>query len=114
GGARGHAGPRRPDGGPAHGRGLIGRPWAGRGGPRGRWHRPATVALQSSRTHVRALRGARRTEEQPMAIRSYDQIYLGGAWVPSSGSESIDVIDSTTEEVMARVPAGTAGDVDRA
>ncbi|MPY92035.1 MAG: aldehyde dehydrogenase family protein [Acidimicrobiia bacterium] len=49
-----------------------------------------------------------------MAVRSYDHIYVGGAWVPSSGSESIEVIDSTNEEVMARVPSGTAGDVDRA
>ena len=29
-----------------------------------------------------------------MAIRTYDKIYVGGAWVPSSGSELIDVIDS--------------------
>jgi aldehyde dehydrogenase (NAD+) len=49
-----------------------------------------------------------------MAIRTYDKIYVGGAWVPSSGSELIDVIDSTNEEVMARVASGTAGDVDRA
>jgi acyl-CoA reductase-like NAD-dependent aldehyde dehydrogenase len=49
-----------------------------------------------------------------MEIRSYEHIYVGGAWAPSSGSETIDVIDSTTEEVMARVPSGTAGDVDRA
>ena len=43
-----------------------------------------------------------------------DSLYIDGAWVPSTGSGSIDVIDSTTEEVMGTVPEGTTGDVDRA
>ena len=43
-----------------------------------------------------------------------DSLYINGAWVPSTGSGSIDVIDSTTEEVMGTVPEGTTGDVDRA
>jgi aldehyde dehydrogenase (NAD+) len=42
------------------------------------------------------------------------QLYIGGAWVPSSGTGSIDVIDSTTEEVIGTVPEGTAEDIDRA
>ena len=41
-------------------------------------------------------------------------LYIDGAWVPSTGTGSIDVIDSTTEEVMGTVPEGTAEDVDRA
>jgi aldehyde dehydrogenase (NAD+) len=45
---------------------------------------------------------------------AHDRLYLDGAWVPSDGQETIDVIHSTTEEVMGRVPAGTAGDIDRA
>jgi aldehyde dehydrogenase (NAD+) len=43
-----------------------------------------------------------------------DKLYIDGAWVASTGSESIDVINSTTEEVMGRVPLGTAEDVDKA
>jgi acyl-CoA reductase-like NAD-dependent aldehyde dehydrogenase len=43
-----------------------------------------------------------------------ETIYIDGAWVPSTGSGSIDVIDSTTEAVMGSVPEGTVEDVDRA
>jgi aldehyde dehydrogenase (NAD+) len=47
-------------------------------------------------------------------MQDRDKIYIDGAWVPSSGSGRIDVINSTTEEVMGRVPDGTPDDVDRA
>ncbi|MBA2624028.1 MAG: aldehyde dehydrogenase family protein [Acidimicrobiia bacterium] len=43
-----------------------------------------------------------------------DRVYIDGAWVPSTGTGSIDVVNSTTEEVMGRVPAGTAEDVEKA
>ena len=43
-----------------------------------------------------------------------DRIYIGGAWVPSAGTETIDVVNPTTEEVVGRIPEGTAEDVDRA
>jgi acyl-CoA reductase-like NAD-dependent aldehyde dehydrogenase len=43
-----------------------------------------------------------------------DKVYIDGAWVPSTGSGTIDVVNSTTEEVMGRIPAGTADDVDKA
>jgi acyl-CoA reductase-like NAD-dependent aldehyde dehydrogenase len=43
-----------------------------------------------------------------------DKVYIDGAWVPSTGSGAIDVVNSTTEEVMGSVPAGTAEDVDKA
>jgi aldehyde dehydrogenase (NAD+) len=43
-----------------------------------------------------------------------DKVYIDGAWVPSTGKGTIDVVNSTTEEVMGRVPAGTAEDVDKA
>ena len=43
-----------------------------------------------------------------------DKIYINGAWVPSTGSETLQVIDSNTEEVMATIPAGTAEDVQKA
>jgi acyl-CoA reductase-like NAD-dependent aldehyde dehydrogenase len=43
-----------------------------------------------------------------------EKLYIDGAWVPSTGTGRIDVVDSTTEEVMGTVPRGTVEDVDRA
>ncbi len=43
-----------------------------------------------------------------------DRIYIGGAWVASSGTETIPVVDSSSEQVVATIPAGVAADVDRA
>jgi aldehyde dehydrogenase (NAD+) len=47
-------------------------------------------------------------------VQVHDKLYIDGAWVPSTGSDTIDVHDSTNGEVIARVPAGTAEDVDAA
>ncbi len=47
-------------------------------------------------------------------MQNFDQLYIDGAWVDSSGSGHIDVIHSATEEVIGRIPEGTPGDVDRA
>ncbi|HEY9556577.1 MAG TPA: aldehyde dehydrogenase family protein [Acidimicrobiales bacterium] len=44
----------------------------------------------------------------------HDKIYIDGAWVPSSGTGSIDVFDSTNGEVIGRIPQGSAADVDAA
>lgn len=41
-------------------------------------------------------------------------IYLDGAWVAPSSGHTIPVHNPATEELLARVPAGTAADVDRA
>ena len=43
-----------------------------------------------------------------------DRIFIGGAWVPSAGTDTIDVVNATTEEVMGSIPQGTAADVDKA
>ncbi|MFN2544675.1 MAG: aldehyde dehydrogenase family protein [Actinomycetota bacterium] len=43
-----------------------------------------------------------------------DKIYVGGAWIPSTGSGSIEVVNSSTEEVMGSIPEGTPEDVDKA
>ena len=43
-----------------------------------------------------------------------DKLYIDGSWVASSGSGVLEVINSTTEEVMGTIPEGTADDVDRA
>ena len=42
------------------------------------------------------------------------RLYLGGEWVAPSGAGVIEVTDAATEEVIGRVPAGRAADVDRA
>ena len=47
-------------------------------------------------------------------MTDHDKIYIDGAWVASTSSDTIEVIDSLTEEVMATVPAGSAADVDAA
>src|SRR6266487_2793303 len=43
-----------------------------------------------------------------------DKIFIGGEWVEPEGSETIDVVNSTSEETMGTIPAGTPGDADRA
>ncbi|GAA4631884.1 aldehyde dehydrogenase family protein [Actinoallomurus vinaceus] len=43
-----------------------------------------------------------------------DVIYVGGAWADSSAPATIDVINPANEQVIDRIPAGTAADVDRA
>ena len=43
-----------------------------------------------------------------------NSIYVGGAWIPSTGFEWIEVENPATEEIIARVPAGTAEDVAKA
>lgn len=43
-----------------------------------------------------------------------ESIYVDGRWQTPHGSGLIDVIDTVTEEVMGRVPAGDATDIDTA
>jgi aldehyde dehydrogenase (NAD+) len=43
-----------------------------------------------------------------------DKIFIDGAWIASTGTKTIDVINSATEEVMGRIPDGSAEDVDKA
>src|SRR3979490_3444737 len=43
-----------------------------------------------------------------------DKLFIGGRWVAPSGREMIDVHNAGTGEVMGRVPAGNAKDVDAA
>jgi aldehyde dehydrogenase (NAD+) len=47
-------------------------------------------------------------------MTSYDKIYIDGAWVPSEGSNTAEVYDSTNGEAIATIPLGTAADVDKA
>ncbi len=43
-----------------------------------------------------------------------EHLYIGGEWVRSEGASTLEVVDSTSEEPLASVPNGTAGDVDHA
>ena len=47
-------------------------------------------------------------------MTAYDKLYINGQWVPSSGTDTLSVTDSATEEVIATIPEGTAADVDAA
>jgi acyl-CoA reductase-like NAD-dependent aldehyde dehydrogenase len=47
-------------------------------------------------------------------VHVHDRLYIGGAWVASSGPGFIDVVNCATEEVMGRVPEGSVDDVERA
>jgi acyl-CoA reductase-like NAD-dependent aldehyde dehydrogenase len=47
-------------------------------------------------------------------VRHPDRLFIGGEWVDPSSDETIDVVDSGTEELYYRVPAATAADMDRA
>ncbi|MET0389230.1 MAG: aldehyde dehydrogenase family protein [Polyangiales bacterium] len=44
----------------------------------------------------------------------HTKFYIDGAWVESSGSSKLDVVNPATEEVIGHISAGTAADVDRA
>ncbi|MDP9435510.1 MAG: aldehyde dehydrogenase family protein [Actinomycetota bacterium] len=43
-----------------------------------------------------------------------DSFFLNGAWVPAEGRDALPVVDPSTEQQVATVPAGTAEDVDAA
>jgi acyl-CoA reductase-like NAD-dependent aldehyde dehydrogenase len=43
-----------------------------------------------------------------------EKLYANGEWVEPDGRGMLDVINSTTEEVMGRVPEGTTEDINRA
>lgn len=47
-------------------------------------------------------------------MKTYDKFYIDGQWVDPQGSDTTEIIDSATEEVIATVPLGTAADVDAA
>ena len=47
-------------------------------------------------------------------MQTYDRLFIGGEWQAPSSTATIDVISPATEEIVARVPAGKAADIDRA
>ena len=49
-----------------------------------------------------------------MEIKIHDKLFINGQWVAPAGAGKIEVINSTTEEVMGRIPEGTAEDANAA
>ncbi|MEU3617251.1 aldehyde dehydrogenase family protein [Streptomyces sp. NPDC006872] len=47
-------------------------------------------------------------------MKAHDGIYLDGAWRPAAGQDVIEVVNPVDEQVIGRVPAGDAVDVDAA
>jgi aldehyde dehydrogenase (NAD+) len=47
-------------------------------------------------------------------LQARDRIFIDGEWVEPQGTETIEVVNSTTEEVMATIPACTPADADLA
>jgi len=47
-------------------------------------------------------------------MREHKRLFIGGEWVEPAGTGTIDVISPHSEELVGRVPEGTAADIDRA
>jgi aldehyde dehydrogenase (NAD+) len=54
------------------------------------------------------------TASRKPEVSVHDKLYVNGEWVEPEGKGMLDVINSTTEEIMGRVPEGTPEDIDRA
>ncbi|HTG15639.1 MAG TPA: aldehyde dehydrogenase family protein, partial [Blastocatellia bacterium] len=54
------------------------------------------------------------TASRKPEVSVHDRLYVNGEWVEPAGEGTLDVINSTTEEVMGRIPEGTPEDVNRA
>ena len=46
-------------------------------------------------------------------MREHQRLFIGGEWVEPAGSGTIDVISPHSEELVGRVPEGSAADIDR-
>lgn len=49
-----------------------------------------------------------------MVMRVQQKFYINGKWVDPVGTETLEVVNASTEEVMGTVPAGAAEDANRA
>ncbi|ULR49556.1 aldehyde dehydrogenase family protein [Streptomyces deccanensis] len=47
-------------------------------------------------------------------MKAHDGMYIGGTWRPAAGTDTIEVVNPADEQVIGRVPAGTAEDIDAA
>ncbi len=49
-----------------------------------------------------------------MTVQAQSGMYIGGAWRPALGEDTIPVVNPADEQIIGHVPAGTAADVDAA
>ena len=47
-------------------------------------------------------------------MQVYDKFYIGGKWVESTGSGTLEVHSPATQELVGSVPESTTADMDRA
>ena len=47
-------------------------------------------------------------------LQARDKVFIGGEWVEPQATETLEVINSSTEEVIGTIPACTPADADRA
>src|SRR4030095_1406068 len=47
-------------------------------------------------------------------VRIHDKFYINGQWAQPHGTGALDVINSTTEEVLGKIPEGAAADINAA
>ncbi|MEV1083345.1 aldehyde dehydrogenase family protein [Streptomyces sp. NPDC050211] len=47
-------------------------------------------------------------------MKAHDGMYIDGGWRPAAGQDAIEVVNPADEQVIGRVPAGSAEDVDTA
>ncbi len=47
-------------------------------------------------------------------MKVYDKLFIGGEFVAPLGTQTIDVINASTEEIAGRAPEATVADIDRA
>ncbi|MFD4479013.1 aldehyde dehydrogenase family protein [Streptomyces sp. NPDC058471] len=47
-------------------------------------------------------------------MKAHDGMYIGGAWRPAAGTDTITVLNPADEQPVGQVPAGTAQDIDAA
>ncbi len=47
-------------------------------------------------------------------MKVYDKLYIGGEWVPSTGTGTFEVLNSSTEEKIGTIPKGSVEDAEKA
>jgi betaine-aldehyde dehydrogenase len=51
---------------------------------------------------------------QAQEVKVHDRLYIDGRWIEPFGKGFLEVVNSTTEEVIGRIPEGSSEDADRA
>jgi aldehyde dehydrogenase (NAD+) len=56
----------------------------------------------------------RRNQTMSITVPIHERLYVGGEWIAPAAAATIDVVNPFTEDVIGRIPAAGAEDVDRA